>query len=406
MLEWLAKNGHSVRVVTAPPYYPQWRVADDYSAYKYTKEASSDSVMQRSSIADGRQGTVASFELLIYRCPLWIPKKPTGLKRIIHLISFAFSSMPVILAQILWRPDVVIVVAPPLFCSFAALLSARFSRGKVWLHVQDYEVDAAFNLGLLQSRWLRRAVMVIEQWIMHRYDRVSTISGRMLERLEVKGIKTSRRIYFPNWVDSSQIYPFNYPSPFRSILGIGEQDVIALYSGSMGEKQGLEILIEAARNLISESNLHFFMCGHGAAYTRLREIGDGLVNITWLPLQPLEKLNDLLNVADIHLLPQRADAADLVMPSKLSGMLASGRPVVATVNPGTEVWKVVQGRGITVAPDDAQAFAAAIRELAGDAERRESLGRAAREYALAELDKEQVLSRFEAELVRLVEGRD
>ena len=122
----------------------------------------------------------------------------------------------------------------------------------------------------------------------------------------------------------------------------------------------------------------------------------------WLPLQQTENLNDLLNAADIHVMPQRAGAADLVMPSKLTGIFASGRPVVATAIPGTEVWSVVQGRGITVEPGDVQAFADAIRKLAGNAELRRKLGAAAREYAVAELDKEKILSRFETDLVRLV----
>ncbi len=161
----------------------------------------------------------------------------------------------------------------------------------------------------------------------------------------------------------------------RDELCIPDDEIVVLYSGNMGEKQGLEIVIEAARALTDELALHFIMCGQGAAYARLRKLAEGLDNIKWLPLQPIDKLNELLNAADIHLLPQRADAADLVMPSKLTGILASGRPVVATAHPGTEVWNVVQGRGITVEPGNVEAFAGAIQKLAGDAERRKALGR-------------------------------
>src|SRR5205823_5637381 len=92
--------------------------------------------------------------------------------------------------------------------------------------------------------------------------------------------------------------------------------------------------------------LVFVICGHGAMYQQLRDRAAGLENIRWLPLQPLERLNDLLNLAEIHLLPQREEAADLVMPSKLTGMLASGRAILTTAHPGTAVAEVVQSSGV------------------------------------------------------------
>jgi colanic acid biosynthesis glycosyl transferase WcaI len=125
-------------------------------------------------------------------------------------------------------------------------------------------------------------------------------------------------------------------------------------------------------------------------------------NVTLLPLQPLDRLNELLNVADVHLLPQRAGAADLVMPSRLTGMLASGRPVIATADPGTQVALVVEGRGLVVPIDDTAALHAAVTRLVEDEELRLGMGRAARQYAVEHLGKEQVLQRFELDLVELV----
>ena len=382
MARWLTGRGHQVRVITAPPYYPQWSVLKGYSGRRWQLE-----------VVHGAR---------VYRCPLWVPAKLSVIKRLLHLASFAVSSMPIMLRQVLWWPDVVLVIEPPLVCAPTSMLVAQLSRSKIWLHIQDFEVDAAFDLGLLPKGKLRGAVARFERWLMNHFDRVSSISDRMINRLAEKGVSDEKGLLFPNWVDARQIFPLQSASPLRKELGIGDDESLVLYSGNMGEKQGLEIVIEVARSLVHESAIRFVMCGQGAAYARLRKLGEGLDNITWLPLQPVEKLNELLNAADIHLLPQRADAADLVMPSKLTGILASGRPVVATAHPGTEVWNVVRGRGITVEPGNVEAFAGAIRELAGDAARRASLGKAAREYAVAELDKEQVLRRFEAELVRLV----
>jgi len=145
--------------------------------------------------------------------------------------------------------------------------------------------------------------------------------------------------------------------------------VVALYSGNMGEKQGLEIVVEAARILESDApNIRFVLCGEGAAKVRMQALAADLSNVLWLPLQPLARLNELLNFVDIHLLPQRADAADLVMPSKLTGMLASGRPVLATAHAGTELAGVVAGCGVVVEPGNVQAFVDALRQLAADGE--------------------------------------
>ena len=385
MAIYLAQKGHDIRVVTAPPYYPEWRIGEAYSAWAYKKEI-----------------IESTRPINVYRCPLWIPRKLSGLKRMIHLASFTASSFPVMLYHTIWKPDVVLAVEPPFFCSYQSWLAARLSGAISWLHVQDFEIDAALDLGILKVAWAKRMIYGVEKWILRRFDRVSTISGRMLGRLDTKGVAPVKQFLFANWVDTNQIKPLERESPFRSELGIRSDEIVALYSGNMGEKQGLETVIEAARSFSRTMPIRFVLCGQGAAYTRLRMLAEGLKNIIWMPLQPAERLNDLLNLADIHLLPQRADAADLVMPSKLTGIMASGRPVVATANEGTEVWSVVQGRGITVATGDDRAFVAAVAALAKDPARRALLGAQARKYSVEHWAKEQVLNAFEAALRGLV----
>lgn len=377
MSAWLAARGHDVRVVTAPPYYPAWKVSAGYSIWRYRTE--------------GR----------IFRCPLWVPRKPSGFKRIVHLASFAISSLPVMLLHALWRPDVVWVVEPTFFGAPTAWLVARLSGGRAWLHIQDFEVDAAFKLGLLRSPLLRNFIVHFERWWMARFDRVSTISENMLARLKCKGVASERTVFFPNWVDTESIFPSNGENRLRKELGLGPEILVALYSGNMGDKQGLEVIVAAAQILRHQPHILFVMCGNGAARTGLEKLADGLTNIRWLPLQPTERLNDLLNAANIHLLPQRVNAEDLVMPSKLTGMLASGRPVVATANAGTAIAEVVIGRGLVVSPEDPVVFAQAILSLAGDSDLRNKLGAAAREYAVNNLHNEVILRRFEKELFAL-----
>ena len=388
MAAWLVAAGHEVRVVTAPPYYPDWKVSKGYSAWRYSLAARDN--------------------VLVWRAPVWVPTKPTGLKRMLHLASFALSSFPLMLRQIFWRADVVWVVAPALACVPGALLCARLSGAKAWLHIQDYEVDAAFDMGLLKGQGARRFALGVERWLMRRFDRFSTISGRMLDLARGKGVSADRAVLFPNWVDLSAIAPptagLDGASGYRAEWNISRDQLIALYSGNMGGKQGLEVLAETARLLAGEPGVQFVFCGNGAGRADLESRCAGLPNVRFVDLQPLERLGELLGTADIHLLPQRADAADLVMPSKLTGMLASGRAVVATAHPGTELASVVSECGLVVPPDNALAFSQAILRLASDSGLRRSLGAAGREYAVLNLDRDGVLGGFESQLQWLVSG--
>lgn len=381
LANWLINQGHEVKFVTAPPYYPDWLVWVNYTATNYRIEELAGCV--------------------VFRCPIWVPSKPSGLKRLVHLLSFAISSLPVMLSQIFWKPDVVWMVAPAFFCAPGSWLTAKLSGAPAWIHVQDYEVDAAFDLGLLKGKLLRRMVLAVERWMFQRFDVVSTISHRMVEKAADKGVATSRLVLFPNWVDIASVRPEMRSDDFRAELGAVPDQLIALYSGNMGGKQGLEILAQAAALLQTNPKLLFVFCGNGAGRAELMAQCAGLPNVRFLDLQPLEKLGTMLASADIHLLPQRADAADLVMPSKLTGMLASGRAVVATAHAGTEVARVVEGCGLVVPPENPRAFAEAIATLADDAALRQGYGLAARRYAEENLEKEAVLRRFEAQLLKL-----
>ncbi|WP_321934259.1 glycosyltransferase WbuB [Paraburkholderia sp. J8-2] len=387
MAELLAAHGHEVRVICAPPYYPQWRVHDGYRAGRYARE------------------TLRGVS--VWRAPLWVPSQQGGLKRIVHLASFALSSLPLLARLAAWRPEAVMLIVPTFFCAPGALMLARAVGAGSWLHIQDFEVDAAFDLGLLkggQGSRLGRAALACERWLLRRFDAVSSISPRMVERVIDKGVDASRAVCLPNWVDTQAIFPLPYPSAFRQRLGIPQDNTVVLYSGNMGAKQGIEILADVATALAARTDISFVFCGDGAARRDLIARCEPLSNCHVLPLQPASMLNELLNVADIHVLPQRNDAADLVMPSKLTGMFASGRAVVAMARPGTSLFDVVSDHGIVVPPEDGEALAAAIVELAGDPARRTALGHAARRYAKRMLSPQAIFDVLEARLAGLASG--
>jgi colanic acid biosynthesis glycosyl transferase WcaI len=388
MADWLARRGHEVRVVTAPPFNPASKIGEGYSAWRYRREEAP---------ATGGSGRLTTF-----RCPLFIPRNPSTVKRISHLASFACTSLPVMLLQVFWRPSLVLVIEPTAFCIPAAAITAWLSGARSWLHVQDFEMDAGFAVGMLKSLRLRDLLTALEKKLLLGFNRVSTISSKMLDRLHDKGFPAKRSILFPNWVDTNRIFPTGVPSPLHDDLGIPPKAVVALYSGTMGRKQGLEILAAVADRLANTSNIQFVFCGEGPFRETLASLSAQLPNVRWLPLQPIDRLNDLMNLADIHLLPQCAEIADLVMPSKLTGILASGRPVVTTASAGTQLALAVQDCGLRVPADDAAAFAAAIARLAEDPALRTQLGKNARKCAEMTLDKEKVLTLIEKEFCQIV----
>ena len=378
MATWLSKHGHEIRVITAPPYYPEWKVRADYSAWRYKRDQ------------------IDNCE--IYRCPLWVPKIPSPGKRIVHLLSFVLSSLPVLLVQAIWRPAIVIVVAPTLLCAPTGLVVARLARARAWLHIQDFELDIVKELRMIKSKKLLYLVGKLESLLLKRFDRVSTISANMVEVLGEKGVRPEKRVIFPNWVDTRVIQPIDGKNELRTTLGIGEDVIVLQYAGNIGEKQGLDVIIESARRFVTRRDILFVLVGTGAARQRLTQIGHNLTNIRWLPLQPVDKFNELLNVADIHLLPQQIGTESAVMPSKLTGMLASGRPIVAMATGDTSIARAVAGCGLVTQPGDLEAFVEAITELISNKERRIELGRRAREHAVKYLDMNKIMQDFESDM--------
>ena len=375
----LAERGYEVTVVCAPPYYPQWALQPGYSNRRYQREQ-------------------PGVGLTVIRCPVWLPKRLGGLNRLLHLASFALSSFPVMLRLVLWRPDVVFVVAPALFSAPAGWITARLSGAKVWLHVQDLEMDAAFELGMLKGKFLLGAMKAAERSLMRGFDVVSTISKRMLRQLASKGVPMDRTELLPNWVDLQVVHPTDRSQALRDDLGISADQFVCLFSGTINRKQGLGVLIEAARMLAGDPRIVLVICGYGELRPALETAASDLPNVRFMDLRPASELNALLNMADIHLLPQLRGAADLVMPSKLTGMLASGRPIIAAAIPGTEIASVLEGRGIVTEPECAQGFADAILELVTDTPRRVACGTAARAYAERALDSGVLFGRLDARL--------
>lgn len=380
LAEWLVTRGHEVQVVTAAPHYPAWRVHEGYSAARYSRE------------------TIRGVR--VFRCPACIPRRPGAVARTLYALSHGLASLPILLgAAVRWRPDVMLAVEPPLLSFLPVRLAAALCGARTWLHVQDLEVDAAFDLGIVSGASARRLAFGLERWLLRSASRISTISPRMAERILAKGVTAERFVLFPNWADD---LPPDLPGlDIRAHAGIPKGQRFALYAGNMAGKQGLETLVEVARHLADRQDIWFLFVGDGPGRAALQAAASALPRVRFLPLQPADHLGTLLRSAHLHLLPQRAAAADLVMPSKLGSMLASGRPTVAGALPGTQVAQVLEGAGLAVEPENASQMAQAIISLWDDDARIRAMGQAAQAYARQHMSAESILRRLEQSLQQL-----
>ena len=370
---WL-DHGHEASIITAKPYYPQWETWPGF----------------RSGWQTWNYGRAR-----LYRCPIYVPHNPTGSKRIVHYASFGLSTLlPTILSALREKPDVVMTVAPSLVAAPVALIAAKLCGARSWLHVQDFEVQAAFATGLLGNRGMvAQLARRFERWVFGKFDTVSSISPQMCERLADQGVRPERIVEMRNWADLDQISPLAGLSKFRDRWKIRTPHV-ALYSGNIANKQGLDLIIDAARLLKDRTDLTFVICGNGSERRSLEERSGGLPNVQFHDLQPRADLNELLGLATVHLLPHLERTADLMLPSKLANMLASGRPVVATAVDGTGLSQEVEGVGLVTPPRDANAFASALVALMDDPQVHAQLSTAARKRAETRWDKQTILAPF------------
>lgn len=373
LAEALAQAGHEVRVIAGNPYYPQWRALAGQRGWRRQHE-----------------GMVQ-----VDRVPHFIPKAPGGFGRLLQQASFALAAAPGMFIQALvWRPHRVIAIAPGLMAAPVALAAARIAGATAWLHVQDFELEAAQATGLMpRTRLIVRGLESLERALLGAFDRVSTISPSMCRRLMQKGVRREAVSEQRNWAAQDLVSPLGRPSRFRSEWNITTPHV-ALYAGALGHKQGTELVVAAARRLAHRTELTFVLCGNGPHRSALERQAEGLANIRFHDLQPAEHLSELLGLATMHILPLIAGAADLVLPSKLPNMLASGRPVIATAAKGTGLFDEIHGCGLAVEPGSIASLCAGIERLIAEPVLAEDLGRAARRRAELRWHRETILAGF------------
>lgn len=391
MAAWLSEHGHEVNVICGLPHYPEWKVSPPYRRRWFCRER-----VDGVEIARVRH-YVPSADRLGGRARIWLET------------SFSLTALRYWIPRFYSRrkPDVVVGVMPPLQIGLWPILYSWLRGVPFVLHIQDLQVDAAVRLNMLRSKWLGALLYRMESVFLKAATRVSTITSAMKQRVIDKGAKPDRVWLFPNWAELDRIKPQERYNEFRTAQHVEPDSILVMYAGNMGEKQGLEVAVRAAELLVDEADICFILAGSGGARSKLEGLVKdlGIRNVSFLGVQPSEVLPQMLAAADIHLVVQKREAADLVMPSKLTNILAAGRASVVTADPDTALGMTVEENdlGIVAPPGDPTALAEAIRALARNEERRRQCGERARAYADQHLDRDQILGRFERDLISLCE---
>ncbi|MEH2158346.1 glycosyltransferase family 4 protein [Nostoc sp.] len=377
LAEGLVKRGHQVRVITGMPNYPQRQIYDRYRGKLYVTEQKNGVTIQRSYLR--------------------IKSKPNLVDRLLLELSFVFTSLPQALRG--ERPDLILLTVPPLLVCLPATLISWLYNCPVVLNVQDILPEAAVRIGLIKNKLMILALEALEKFAYRTAHTISVIADGFVDNLINKDVPVNKIACIPNWVNLNFIRPL--PKENNSWRATHQLDskFVVLYSGNIALTQGLETVIEAAVRLRHLKEIVFVIAGESQALERLQKhcLTCGADNVLLLPLQPREKLPQMLAAADIGLIVQKCNVISFNMPSKIPLLLASGRPIVASVPAVGTAAKAIKesGGGIIVKPESADALATAVLDLYNQPELTAKLGREGRKFAVENYSFEQALDRYE-----------
>jgi colanic acid biosynthesis glycosyl transferase WcaI len=371
--------------LTTFPYYPMWKRRPEDSG-KLTE----------TEVING---------VTVARVWHYVPKKLSSLKRIIHEATFLVLSFLKVLQM--EKFDVAVVVSPPLGLGFFAWLFSKFKGTPFLFHVQDLQPDAAMSLGMLEPSTFTRVLYKLEAFSYAKAARVSGICRGMLNAYERKGVPSDKIVYFPNGVAIPPANFFPAPGAFRARHKIGPEICLATYSGNLGAKQGLDILIEVAEKLSGEP-VKILICGDGARRVAMeQEVADRrLKNLLLLPLQDEMAYREMMVDSSIALITQIKGTGQFFFPSKLLSAMVFRKPVLAVGDEDSELSHAVKESacGRVVAPGDVDGLATALKEMRSP-EKQQAMGQNGKKW-VAQFAFDVVHAHFEEQLKKLVDSRE
>jgi len=359
----LADRGHQLHVITALPWYREHAIEDGWGSKLWRTETTSWGSITRVHPFPGKS-------------------KSNLLRRALGFVAFSalVAWRGLFAGGFLSRLDGVIAMSPPLTLGLTGRLITAVRGGRLMFNIQDVFPDAAITTGAIRHPLIILLASRLEKWSYRASDSVIVLSDDLADNVRAKVSKSRRdRVrVIPNFVDTEAIVPRSRNTAYRTELGIGDQ-VVVMYAGNVGYSQSLDMVVEVARAMPS---VVFVINGDGSARKSLESSARGLANVKFADYQPIERLSEVLATGDIHLVPLRSGLARVSVPSKTYSIMASSRPVIAAIDPDTEIPRLLErsGAGVSVAPDDADALRAAITKLVDAPTVRESLGKNGREW--------------------------
>jgi colanic acid biosynthesis glycosyl transferase WcaI len=381
----LVAQGHRIEIITSLPWYREHRIEPGYGGR----------LVRYEDTAWGRIVRVNPF--------------PTNNKRNIarRAASFAgFSVASATLGARGERVDGVLALSPPLTLGLTGWAIAKRRRAPLVFNVQDVYPDVAIELGVLTNPRLVAATRRLERLCYARADAVTALGEDLKANILPRVDHPSKVRVIPNFVDTHWIHPAERDNAYRRQYGLSDKFVV-MYAGNVGLSQSLDLVVDAAAALAHEQDIVFVVNGGGAARAGLEERAAGMPNLVFVDMQPIDRLPEVLAAADVHVVPLKRGLAKSSVPSKMYSILASGRPLVASVDEGSEVARIVErtGAGIAVAPEDSEAFTKAIRALYERRGELDSMGAGGRSFVEAWASPSSVAAQYADLFVELNDYR-
>jgi colanic acid biosynthesis glycosyl transferase WcaI len=305
------------------------------------------------------------------------------------------------------RPDLVLCMTDPPMVGDVALLVARRFRVPLLVISEDVFPEIAIKLGRLENRLLVSVLRSLIQLYLTRAERIVAIGDTMRLRLQDKGVRPERIEVISNWVDSKRIAPQPRDNDWARQEGLVEKFVV-MHSGNVGHAQSLDTLVRATTFLRDLDDVTVVIIGYGAQYAKVVQLAELLEAdaVRFLPYQPPAALPQSLSAADLHFVGLVSGLSGYVVPSRLYGILATGRPVIVAADSDSETAQVVSsvGCGIVLPPGRPELVAAAIRDAREGRYDLRAMGSLGREYAVAEADREVALTRYRRLLREMLDG--
>ena len=383
LANYFNEKGIEVNIITGFPYYPAWKISPNYNSKKTFYKESSNGIN-------------------VFRYKQYVPQNPTFIKRILHLLDFTYGSFFNLFK--IKKTDVVLCIAPFIGSVFLGKFLSRIKKAKLWVHVQDFEFDAVSDSNIIENKKNKSPIFKLLFWIerklLNSASIISTISTSMILKLEDKTVPVKKCRLLPNWVDLD----FINPEKSKTHAYLNSERFKILYSGNIGEKQDWEFFIQFVNILNDDLDIEIIVVGDGSKREWLEVQFPSLNDITFYNPVAYNELSDLLCSADLHILFQKNEVIDTVMPSKILAMMASQKPSLITGNLKSEVATIINESkgGEYFDSNNIIDILKFVKQVKDDKEMKEKLGKNARTFVSSNFSKEEILNQFKNTFTELI----